>query len=852
MPSRSWTWAAVVLGMLAAGHVGAAETPARPVSIHDIVLMKDPGDACFSPDGEWIAYVLRSADLETNRRARQIYLISRRGGKPRMVTARDSAAHSPAWSPRGDHLAFLRRSAGAGPERETTEQVWLLPLDGGEAFPLTDQEHGVARFVWEPDGRSILALCPRSSGPGMQGYLERRREQGFDAEPKDKDIPEKYLWRYPVPAGDPELVFRGDRGMEEIAVHPEGEWVAYTSNQTGVTADEQQFEIYLLRLADGKTRRLTQRTGAETRVNWTHDGRGLIFTAVQIDTLSFSQLEVFVLPLEDRPLDMRDPVSAARWIPWTHKHDREVEELLWPRAAGRPFVVSHDRFSARLARLDGEGAAQWLTDPEQVIQDGAVSWDGQWLALTVESTSAPARLLLFDRDGRLIRTLADPNREAFADVRPANQRVMTWDGPGGTPIEGLVIDPWAGAEQEPPPLLVYVHGGPSWHITHEMTSSLQTWAAEGYRVLAPNYRGSTGYGNLFSISNLQDLGGGDYRDIMAGVDLMIADGLADAGRLAIMGASYGGYMTNWTITQTDRFAAAVSEYGIFSLITDFSMSDYPMWEASYLRRFYWEDLDPYLEMSPAFHAQRIETPVLILHGQEDNNTFIANSIEMYRALRTMGKTVEFHTFPREGHGFSEPAHEIEEMRLARSWFDRHVTGGAVWPPAYRDLHTLPREHLPPYMADQVRSAEGLPRLYRPGDTLRVKHGVSLEGLVGAVRTPEGYGADKPAGRFVEVEMLLAHLGEGGGYQLHLDDVVLLGPGGRGHAPVGVPYRAHGQTTLIRGENMAIRLRPESEGLPHWQTLRITFDLPRSLHRVPLVIGPFPPALINVGEAVNDR
>ncbi|NOY77168.1 MAG: S9 family peptidase [Calditrichaeota bacterium] len=191
--------------------------------------------------------------------------------------------------------------------------------------------------------------------------------------------------------------------------------------------------------------------------------------------------------------------------------------------------------------------------------------------------------------------------------------------------------------------------------------------------MAPNPRGSEGYGDKFGQANRYDLGGGDYRDIMRGVDHVIQMGVADSTRMGVIGGSYGGYMTNWIISQTRRFKAAVSMFGIFSLLTDWSNSIQPSWEKMYFGAYYWEDLQPYLKHSPAFYVTHIHTPVLILHGKKDQMTFISNSKEMYQALRILKRPVEFVVYPREGHGISrEPNHRVDVYRRALKWFTHYL------------------------------------------------------------------------------------------------------------------------------------------------------------------------------------
>ncbi|MFH1572395.1 MAG: prolyl oligopeptidase family serine peptidase [Acidobacteriota bacterium] len=223
------------------------------------------------------------------------------------------------------------------------------------------------------------------------------------------------------------------------------------------------------------------------------------------------------------------------------------------------------------------------------------------------------------------------------------------------------------------PLVVSPHGGPHGRVTDRFNGEYQVWAAQGYASLSPNFRGSSGYGAAFDVANKKDIGFGDYQDLMSGVDRVIEMGIADPGRMAIQGGSYGGFMTNWVITQTDRFKAAVSKYGLWNLVTDWSNSDNPRWELNYLEAYYWDDLALWLKHSPGNYVKNVKTPVLILHGDSDPNTELSNSREMYQALLHAGKTVEFVVYPREGHGISgEPNHILDRQQRVVDWFARHV------------------------------------------------------------------------------------------------------------------------------------------------------------------------------------
>ena len=264
----------------------------------------------------------------------------------------------------------------------------------------------------------------------------------------------------------------------------------------------------------------------------------------------------------------------------------------------------------------------------------------------------------------------------ISQIDLAKQEVFKYKSKDGLEIEGLLIKPDNFTKGKSYPLIVNIHGGPHGRVINTLLSSMefQLFASEGYVVFAPNFRGSSGYDGSFDIANRGDIGGMDYEDIMSGVDFLVNSNIADPEKMGIMGGSYGGYMTNWIISQNNRFKAAVSKYGIFNLITDFSNSNNPSWEKNYLLHYYWENLDIYLNRSASNYVKNINTPVLIIHGEMDENTFISNSKEMYTALKYSGKEVEFVRYPREGHGIKEPNHRIDLMERCLNWFNKYLKG----------------------------------------------------------------------------------------------------------------------------------------------------------------------------------
>jgi acetyl esterase/lipase len=414
---------------------------------------------------------------------------------------------------------------------------------------------------------------------------------------------------------------------------------------------------------------------------------------------------------------------------------------------------------------------------------------------------------------------------SLKDFALGAQEVVQWNSPDSTKTEGILVKPpdWKPGTRYP--LLLLIHGGPySRRANTLLDGNLpQVWAARGWLVLQPNFRGSSAYGHEFGIASRGDIGGKDYDDILSGVDYAIAQFGADESRMAVMGGSYGGFMTNHIIGRTQRFKAAVSMFGIFSLVTDYSNSDFPAWELNYLGKPYWEAPELYAERSPSRYVTQINTPVLILHGEEDNNTFISNSKEMYQALKALGRTTRFVRFPREGHGFREPNHRIEEFRMIAAWLDEHALG---------------------------RGPTG-PRIVNEKVTIR-----DWELRVGGVRTPESYAGVRAQGRFVEVEFVVRATSpiterfsllifDTAGTDVSLQVTLPEALAGRPLFPLGVAAESLGQRVLVRSSAQVAALLPDRDGLNTAMAVAVVFDAPPETREVTLRVKEFPPITIQL-------
>ncbi len=730
----------------------------------------------------------------------------------RRLTQSDAGAAAPLWSPDGRWLAFL--SARNGDEKSRKAQVWLLAVAGGEAMSLTHAPEGVLSYRWSPDGKFVYYVAREPLARPAAALREEQGKVRNDAVVVDEEKFRREIWRVSLDDRHAERLFSGDPGVEDVAPSPDGKWLLYRTNYTGEPDHSSKFDLWLLDLATRAPRQLTRRNGQERSPVWSPDSARVAFLAPRVADIVYAQDEVFVVPVAFTG----EPPEPQRL---TKDFAGNIERLIWPVGGDGILFAAAVRTGNRLFRLNPTDGAVRPASPETLfLTDPDWSPDGATCVALQESADALPDLVLLRPASAVVApaplTALNPQLKSFA---LGAQEIVTWKSKDGLDIEGILVKPPDWQPSAKYPLLLDIHGGPHDRRTNTLTTGNlppQLWAARGWLVFQPNFRGSAGYGHEFGIASRGDIGGKDYEDILSGVDFLIARGGVDTERMAVMGVSYGGYMTNWIIGQTSRFKAAVSSFGIFNLITDFSNSVFPSWEKDYLKQFYWEDLPVYLERSPFKNVAKISTSVLILHGDEDTNTFISNSKELYQALKALGRTVKFVRFPREGHGFEEPNHRIEEFRQMAAWLDRYALG------------------------DEAR-ARVVNESIRQG---------AWELRVAGVSTPESYAGVKAAGRFVEIELLLrATLPIEERMSLLIFDtagseVRLVAPE-RTLFPLGVAAESLGQRVLVKSSAQVVAMAPDRDGNHSALAVAVVFDAPLGAREFTLRVKDFPPVRIEL-------
>ncbi|GLY90331.1 serine hydrolase [Actinoallomurus iriomotensis] len=649
----------------------------RRQRIDDLTLIAVPEQPTLSPDGDRIAYVLRTCDADRDRNARALWIVGAASGRPRRLT-HGSADSAPAWSPDGARVAFLR--GGARPA-----QVWLLPAEGGEAEQVTDLPLGAGAPVWSPDGSKIAfaAVTDRAAVPGEDDEARRRRagapivtgrlDYRADGAGLLRTL-RRHLFVLDLDGGDCRQVTDGDWHAGDPAWSPDGTRLAFTA-ATAPDADlVHRAPVYVLDLADPVSRPVEAGLdrGAGGPATWTRDGSALLVAGTPGEPAGHARL-------------LRIPLDGGGTEDLTASLDRNVMPggPAYPGAAPRlsgdgrtVLFCARDRGCTHLYAVPVDGG-----DPRPVLAGAGRVVSG----LSVAGTRAVTVLATPESFGEIAvvdlvtgaETVRTDHGAALAGVGSFPRVAREFTISDGTVVEGWIVrDP---GTHGPGPLLLDVHGGPhnAWNgAADEVHLYHQELAARGWTILLVNPRGSDGYGERFHTAALGAWGTADAKDLLEPVDALVAEGVADHARLAVTGYSYGGYMTCYLTGHDDRFAAAVAGGVVSDLTSMAGTSD----ESHFLGVHelggpYWEEPARYAAMSPLTRVDRVRTPTLVIHGADDLRCPVGQAQQWHTALRERGVPSELVLYPGADHLFiidGPPSHRIDFNRRVADWLERHT------------------------------------------------------------------------------------------------------------------------------------------------------------------------------------
>jgi dipeptidyl aminopeptidase/acylaminoacyl peptidase len=620
--------------------------------------LRNISDLQFSPDGSRLAFVV-TEPAKGERRARHVWIYEKQSGGIRQFTFSAKSEFLPRWSPDGKQLAFLS-------DRDEQQQVYAMPTAGGEATALTKGKRAVRNFAWSPNGKHIAFLAPDAKTEAE----EKKEKDKDDARIVDKEDRHGRLWLLTLDTGEANALTAPKWDIREAVWLPSG--VGLILSATDHPESDQNTErIFSFRLSDASagdrksadpmTQVLAPR-GPFGNIRIAADGKRMAFVGCREDGPSPHDL-ILARPGEKATQNL----SGA-------SVDRPVFDFRWTKDGGLLALVE-DGVHTKFVAFSMEGALKDVPAMPANPNAFSVSDSGE-VAFAGQTAMAPQELWLWDQKGapKQISHLNDSWKQ-YTLSAPEFYKYRSFDG---QEIEAALLKPIGSDAKSKLPLIALIHGGP----TGAWQDSIETWgqllAARGYAVFYPNIRGSSGYGEKFIEMNRGDWGGGDYRDVMAGVDDLVARGVADPDKLAIGGWSYGGYMSEWAITQTTRFKAAVSGAGLSNLISEYGTEQGP----SYDEWFYGLPYEPeriagFLNSSPFVHLKNVKTPTLILQGDADPVDPPGQSQELYRGLKRYGVETELVMYPREPHGFHEEKHLLDRLNRILTWYDKHLKEGAA-------------------------------------------------------------------------------------------------------------------------------------------------------------------------------
>jgi dipeptidyl aminopeptidase/acylaminoacyl peptidase len=645
----------------------------RPATFDDVLNIKAVQAATVSPDGSQVIYTVAQWEDEQDRKERRgrVWKAATNGSSSaRQITFGERGDTQPQWSPDGKFISFVSARGNA----EAKSQIYLLPADGGEAWKLTDSKENINAYAWAPDSSRIVYVATEPRTAEEEANIKKRDdERVFEG-----DFRYQHAWVVDVASktstrmtGGQEFTLQGAPSWS-----PDGKRFVFGAAATPMLRDNRR-DIYIATLETKQVEKISTNWGNDATPRWSPDGRTITWvtepntsTPLPDGTASSAIIQGHLVLYDVNAKTIKSTASPA--------FDTDAGNPIWTNEGTRVLFVSGKRaYNEAFAYDVTTGRYTQLTN-HRTINGTSVSKDGKTVVLTMDAPDSATEIYVTDPSIANPRRLTNTNPQ-LAEIAQGETEVITWKSSDGAEVEGVLLKPVGFESGKRYPTLVVAHGGPSGAFVNGFRlgglEGGQVYAGKGWAVFYPNPRGSSNYGQKTLAANVNDWGGGDYRDIMTGVDALVARGIADPDRLAHIGWSYGGYMTAWVITQTARFKAAMVGAGLTNMWSMYGTNDIPSVLIAYFGGIPNKQTLPlYLDRSAMTHIDKVTTPTLILHGANDERVPVGQAYELYRGLKDRGKATELVFYPREGHGIQEYYHQKDRLQRIYDWVTKYTLG----------------------------------------------------------------------------------------------------------------------------------------------------------------------------------